>query len=156
MYKKIIFYFSLLVFLSSSGIKESLSQPVPKEESKPQIRFGNITFLPREIETSSSSLRLLEIQIEIFNRSQNVTASPNSIKLVVILKEVKYSNSKASEEFSPPPQDATLSSPLPPGVGRVLIIGFPIPKEKLESITLEVQINPPEGEKKMVTWEGRS
>jgi hypothetical protein len=25
----------------------------------------------------------------------------------------------------------------------------------LESITFEVQINPPEGEKKVVTWEGR-
>lgn len=152
MCRKIIFYFSLLVFLCSFGVKESLSQPVSKEEIRPQIRFGNITFLPRELESSPSSLRLLEIQIEIFNRSQNVTAPPNSIRVVVVHRELKYSNAKASEEFSPPPEEATCSSPLPPGFGRVLIIGFPIPKEKLESITLEVQINPPDGEKKMVTW----
>jgi hypothetical protein len=35
----------------------------------------------------------------------------------------------------------------------VLVIGFLIPEEKLGSITFEVQINPPEGEKKTVTWE---
>ena len=152
MLKNIIFYSSLLISLSSFGVKESLSQPVSKEEIRPQIRFGNITFLPREIESSSSSLRLLEIQIEIFNRSQNVTAPPNSIRVVVAQKEVKYSSPKVSEEFSPPPEEATFSSPLPPGFGRVLIIGFPIPKEKVDSITFEIQINPPEGEKKIVTW----
>jgi hypothetical protein len=36
----------------------------------------------------------------------------------------------------------------------VLIIGFSLLETKLESITFEVQINPPDGEKKTVMWEG--
>jgi hypothetical protein len=40
-------------------------------------------------------------------------------------------------------------------LGRLGIIGFSMPEEKPESITFEIQINPPDGEKKMVTWEER-
>jgi hypothetical protein len=36
-----------------------------------------------------------------------------------------------------------------------MIIGYPFQTESPESITFEVQINPPEGEKKIVTWERR-
>jgi hypothetical protein len=35
---------------------------------------------------------------------------------------------------------------------RVMIVGFPVPKEKPESISFEVQLNPPEGEKKTATY----
>jgi hypothetical protein len=41
---------------------------------------------------------------------------------------------------------------LPPGGVRIVIIGFPLPKEKLESISFEVQINPPEGHKRTATY----
>jgi hypothetical protein len=34
-----------------------------------------------------------------------------------------------------------------------MIIGYPLREEALESVTFEIQINPPEGEKKTVTWE---
>jgi hypothetical protein len=47
----------------------------------------------------------------------------------------------------------TLNLPLQPISGRVMIIGYPLRAESPESITFEVQINPPEGEKKTVTWE---
>ncbi len=45
-----------------------------------------------------------------------------------------------------------LTYPLPPMAVRVMIVGFPVPKEKPESISFEVQINPPEGEKKTATY----
>jgi len=47
------------------------------------------------------------------------------------------------------------SSPLSPGAGRVMIIGYTFQKENPESINFVVQINQPEGEKKTVTWENR-
>jgi hypothetical protein len=147
----IFFYLSFLIFLSPLVIGEALSQPFSKGESLSQIRLGNITFHLRKIESTPSPLSFLDVQVEVFNRSQKITAPPNSIRVVVSLKEVKYSNSMASEEYSPPSQEATLYSPLSPGSGRVLIIGFLMPKERVNWMTFEIQINPPEGEKKIFT-----
>ncbi|MGD0917494.1 MAG: hypothetical protein ABSB22_13660 [Thermodesulfobacteriota bacterium] len=108
----------------------------------------------REIESTPLPLTMLEIHIEILNRSQRLTAPPKSIKAVVLPKEVKSSETTPAGEFAPGPEEVTLDSPLPPRARQVLIIGYSIPKEKLESITFEVQINPPDGEQKTVTWEG--
>jgi hypothetical protein len=69
-------------------------------------------------------------------------------------KEVSFADQKPAEEFSPSPQEVSLSISLPPLTGRVLIFGFPIPREKVEFITFEVQVNPPDGENKTVKWEG--
>ena len=153
--RKTSFYLVILILLFSLGLGKGLSQPLSKEESADQIRLENVTFRMREIESTPSPLRMLEIHIEILNRSQRLTAPPNSIKAVVVPQEVKSSETIPAGEFTPGPEEVTLNKPLPPRTRLVLIIGFSIPKEKLESITFEVQINPPEGEKKVVTWEGR-
>jgi hypothetical protein len=143
----------LLIFVFFLGMEDGLSQPVFQEEKEPQIKLRNVTFQIREIESTPSHLKILEAYIEILNRSQQLVAPPNSIKVVLVPIETKYKDSKAMSELALFPGEATLDSPLPPRTGRVLVIGFLIPEEKLGSITFEVQINPPEGEKKTVTWE---
>jgi hypothetical protein len=154
MYKKIIFCLSILIFLFSSGMGKVLSQPKTQEEKGPQIRLGEVTFQTREIESMPSPLKMLEVQVEIFNRSRRSVAPPNSIKVVVVPKEIKYLEAAPVADFNPTPEEVWLNFPLPPNTGRVLIIGLSLPEKKPESITFEIQINPPEGEKKVVTWEG--
>ncbi|MGB9627219.1 MAG: hypothetical protein ACPL6D_01040 [Thermodesulfobacteriota bacterium] len=156
-FKKIFLYIPILFILVYWGNgKEVFSQPISKEreEKGPQIRFGKITFVPKEIEAKPDPLSLLEVQIEVINRSRRFIAPPNTIRVVVIPKEVIFLNHTPSEGFGLTPEESTLGLPLPPGTGRMLIIGFPLPKEKLESITFEIQINPPEGETKLVSWKG--
>jgi hypothetical protein len=154
MYKKIIFCLSILIFLFSSGMGKVLSQPKTQEEKGPQIRLGEVTFQIREIESKPSPLKMLEVQVEIFNRSRRSVAPPNSIKVVVVPKEIKYLEAAPVTDFTPTPEEVWLDFPLPPNTGRVLIIGLSLPEKKPESITFEIQINPPEREKKVVTWEG--
>lgn len=152
--KNISFYLLILFLLFSLEVGKGLSQPPAKDEGPPQISLENVTFRMREIESTPLPLTMLEIHIEILNRSQRLTAPPKSIKAVVLPKEVKSSETTPAGEFAPGPEEVTLDSPLPPRARQVLIIGYSIPKEKLESITFEVQINPPDGEQKTVTWEG--
>jgi len=150
------FIFSLLLFmlLCPLEVGKGFSQPVRSEEESPEIRLGEIGFRVRE-EPPPYSLKLIELNIEVLNRSKKKAAPPNSIRVVVTQKEVNYLDQKPIEEFSPPPQEASLHLSLPPLTGRILIFGFPIPREKVESITFEIHLNPPEGEKKMVTWTDR-
>jgi hypothetical protein len=153
---KTIFYscIVLLAFLFSLGMEEAFSQPKPKEERGPEIRLGEIRFQTREAGSPPSQPRMLEIQIEILNRSTRSTAPPNAIKVVVTPKEVKFPEGTSVTEFTLNPEEVILDLPLPPSTGRVLIIGYSLLETKPESITFEVQINPPDGEKKTVKWEG--
>ena len=153
-FKQTCFYLVILILLLSLGIEKGSSQPAPKEEGSPQIRLENVSFRVRKIESAPSPLKMLEVNVEILNRSQQLTAPPDSIKAVVVPKEVKFSEGVSAGAFAPPPGEIMFNSPLPPRTRQMLIIGFSIPNEKLESITFEVQINPPDGEKKTVTWEG--
>jgi hypothetical protein len=153
-YKKTIFYLTILISLCFLEVGEILSQPKSQEQKGPQIRLGEITFQIREIESKPSPLKMLEIQVEIFNRSYRSVAPPNSIKVVVVPKEIKYLEEPPAVNFTPTPEEMWLNSSLPPNTGRVLIIGLSLPEKKPESITFEIQINPPDGGKKMVTWEG--
>ena len=142
---------SFLLFVATGVVS---SQPKPKVEKGPEIRLGEIRFQTREIGSPPSQLKLLEIHIEVINHSRTSPAPPNSIKVVVTPKEVKFSEGTPVTEFALNPEEVTLNFPLPPSTGRVLIIGFSLPETKPESITFEVQINPPDGEKKTVMWEG--
>jgi len=150
-HKKTIWYLSLLLFLLSLRTGEALSQPVSKEE--PEIRLGEITIKLREFELKPSPIKILELHIEILNRSRKAVAPPNSIKVVVTPKEMKFSATGDTSQFPSAPEEVTLNLSLPPGAGQGVIVGFPFPKEDVESTTFEVQINPPNGERKMVTWE---
>jgi hypothetical protein len=153
-HKKTIFCLTILISLFFLEVGKVLSQPKTQEDKSPQIRLGEVTFQIREIEPKPSSLKMLEIQVEIFNRSRWFTAPSNSIKVVIIPKEIKYSEGAPVADFTPTPEDVWLNFSLPPNTGRVLIVGFSLPEKKPESITFEIQINPPEGEKKIMTWEG--
>jgi hypothetical protein len=134
-------------------MKEGLSQSLFQEQQEPRIGIRNVTFRIREIESTPFPLKMLELHIEILNRSQRLLAPPNSIKVAVVPKEIKYKDTNVVAEMAFFPEEVTLNAALPPRTGRVMIVGFSMPEEKLESITFEVQINPPEGEKKTVTWE---
>jgi hypothetical protein len=153
--KKVVVYLLSLILFFLFGVQNGSSQPGTKEEGPPRVKLENVTFRVREIESTPSPLRVLEVHVEILNRSQRLIAPPNSIRAVVIPKEVKPSGEKSSDEFAPPPGEVTLNLPLPPRTKQTLIIGFSLPKQELESITFEVQLNPPEGETKVVTWEGK-
>ena len=130
------------------------SQPKVVEEKGPDITLGEITFEVREFQSTPSPLRMLEIHIEVLNRSRSSTAPANSIKVVVVPKEVKYPGGASVPGFNPTQEETILTVPLLPNTGRILIIGFSLPETKPESITFEVQVNPPDGEKKIVKWEG--
>ena len=152
--RKSVIYLSVLIFLLSLATGIILSQLRAEEEKEPKIRLGEITFSLREFQSAPSPLRILEIHIEVFNRSRTSTAPPNSIKVVVTQKEAKFPEGTPVTEFASSPQEVTLDLPLPPSTGRILIIGFSLPETKPESITFEIQVNPPDGEKKTVNWEG--
>jgi hypothetical protein len=143
------------MFLFFGGVREGLSQRAPDVEKGPEIRLGEVTVKIREFESAPSPFKILELQIEILNQSQRSVAPPNSIKVVVTPKEIKLSSTKSTSELTLTPEETTLNLPLSPKAGRVMIIGYPFYTETPESITFELQINPPEGEKKTVTWENR-
>jgi len=151
--KKTIAVLSIGILIVLIGVDEGLPQPPPKEEGA-QGTLGNITFYIREIEAKPSPLAILEVQVEIINRSRRSNVLPNSVKAMVAPKEIELS-SEQKDGFSLSMEEATLTAPISPGGSRLLIIGFQIPRERLESIVFEVQINPPDGEKKIVKWEKR-
>jgi hypothetical protein len=142
----------LILFSIASAAPEALSQVSGTGEKTLPVQIGTIVFQVREFEATPSPIKILEVQIEIFNRSRKVTVPPNTIKVVAAPKEIKFSPSSPATPFAPPPEEIMLTYPLPPMAVRVMIVGFPVPKEKPESISFEVQINPPEGEKKTVTY----
>lgn len=152
--KKNIIISCVLILLFSFGIKGLSAQSQPKGESPPETKLGEIRFQRREIGSPPSQIRMLEIQIEVLNRSPRSIAPPHSIKVVVTPKEIKFPEGAPVTEFNLNPEEVSLDFPLPPATGRVLMIGFPLLETKPESITFEIQINPPDGEKKVATWIG--
>ncbi len=152
--KKIALYLFVVVFSSFLVTENVFPQPKPKAERGPEIRLGEIRFQTRDIGSPPSQLKMLEINVEVINRSRTSPAPPNSIKVVVTPKEVKFPEGTSVTEFTLNPEEVILNLPLPPSTGRVLIIGYSLPETKPESITFEIQMNPPDGEKKTVTWGG--
>lgn len=145
---------SALVLLLFLVTEVGFSQSKAVEEKGPDIRLEGISFLVRELPSTPSPLKMLEIHIEIFNKSRQTMAPPNSIKLVMVPKEIKYPEGVPVAGFNPAQEETTLTVPLPPNTGRIFIFGFSLPEKIPESMTFEIQINPPEGEKKTVTWGG--
>ncbi len=141
---------SLFLLFQATGVV--LSQPKVAEEEGLDIGLGEITFAVREFPSTPSALRILEIHIEVLNRSRSSTAPANSIKAVALPKEIKYPGGVSIPRFNPTQEETTLNVPLPPNTSRLLIIGYSLPETKPESITFEMQVNPPDGEKKTVAW----
>ncbi len=155
MAKRLFLCLPILIFLFFPGMGEGLSQPVGKTEKGPEIRMGEVTVRLRNFESGPSPFKILELQIEILNKSRQSAAPPKSILVVVTPKEAKFSSTQSAVEWTPIPQETPLDLPLPPKTKRVIMIGYPFHKETPQSIVFDVQINPPEGEKKTVTWEKR-
>ena len=139
----------LLLFLVTGGLFQSRAA----EEKGPEISVKGISFLVRELPSTPSPLKILEIHVEIYNKSRRATAPANSIKLVLVPKETKYPEGGPRTEFDPGQQETTISVPLPPASGLMLTFGFSLPERIPESMTFEVQVDPPEGEKKTATWQ---
>ncbi len=143
-----------LIFLWSIDFQgqEGFSQTsTPLGQDLP-VKMGGIDFRIKEYAGTPSPNHMLEIQIEIINPSLKGTIPPNTLKVTVIPKEVHFSSSGPAGRFNPPPEETILTLPMPPGAVRIVMMGFSLPPEKLESVSFEVQINPPDGEKKTATF----
>jgi len=150
--RKIITFPSLPLFLLFLLAGVLFSQPNALEE-KADIRFGKITFRTRDFESATPPLRMLEVQVETLNKSRRITAPPNSVRVVIVPREIKFPEGTPGTEFNLTQEETTLTVSLPPNTGRMVIFGFSLPEKKPESITFEVQINPPGGENSVVKWE---
>jgi len=150
--RRAVSYSSALILSLSLGTGGVLSQPKAAEERGPDIRLRAVSFSVREFQSTPSPLKMLEVHIEIFNKSRQTTAPPNSVKLVLVPKEITYLEGAPRTEFNPGQQETTIAVPLPPNTGRILTFGFSLPEKIPESLTFEIQMNPPEGETKTVTY----
>ena len=149
-YRNILWGLALMISLFSMRTGEVLSQPLPKEEP-PQVKLGDVAFKLRGLE-ATPPFRILEVHIEILNQSRQSAAPPNSVKVAVTPKEIESLTSSSPTKFNLTPEETTLELPLLPRTRRIVIIGYSLQTDSPESINFEVQINPPEGEKKTVTW----
>ena len=104
---------TLFLFLLLQPIGVVLS-----EVKGPDIRLGEITFGVREFQSTPSPLKMLEIHIEVLNRSRSSTAPAASIKAVVVPKEVKYPGGASVPGFNPTHEETTITVPLLPNTGR--------------------------------------
>ena len=130
------------------------SQPDQLDQIRYDLALEEINFRVRRIESSPSPLNLIEIYVAVFNRSRKVSVPPNSINLAIVPKEITFVEMPPEHGGRLEPHITPMNVALPPRTGRILVTGFSLPQEELESVTFEIQINPPEGEKKTVTWKG--
>lgn len=125
-FKHVFLYVPFLILLFILNLEEGLSQLRVKEEKGPQIKLGEINLKIREIESIPSPLKLLELHIEILNNSQQSVSPPNSIRVAVVPKEVKFASKKSGGELGLTSEETTLNVSIQPRSGRVFIIGFTI------------------------------
>ena len=151
-YVKMIGLFLIFLWSFDFQGQEGFSQTSTQWVQDLPVKMGEIDFQIKEFAATPSSIKMLQIQIEIINPSLKETVPPNTIKVIAIPKEVLSPSSGPPTTFNPPPEEATLTLPMPPRAVRIVVIGFSLPQEKLESISFEVQINPPDGEKKTATF----
>jgi len=139
----------ILIFSFFAGMEDCLPQPA-KPGKEPKIQLGSISFRIREIESTPSPLNMLEVQIEVLNVSDQAAAPADSIRLVITPKEMEYGKPGTAGSL-PSREEIAIPSPLPPRTAKILTVGFQLDKGRPESATFEIQINPPEGEKKTVS-----
>ncbi len=151
--KNAVIWSSTIVLLQSLAMGMGFPQSEVAEEKRSEITLKGINFLLREIPSTPSLRKILEVHVEIYNKSRQTTAPANSIRLVLVPVESKYAEGTPGSKFDPGQQETTVTVPLPPATGRIMSFGFSLPEKFPESITFEVQVNPPEGEKKTATWE---
>ncbi len=148
----IIVFSSALIFLQGLG-GLGLWTSNATEEKGPEVILRDIGFLLKKVSSTPSPVEILEIHIEVLNKSRQATAPAGSIKLVLIPKETKYPKGAPGTELALDEQETMIAVPLAPGTGRIMTFGFSLPGKAPESMTFEIQLNPPEGEKKTATWQ---
>ena len=129
-HRKIVFFqmfFLILSLLLGHGLIHS--QPAQQELTSRDIELEEIIFRVREIPSSPVPLRLIEIQISVFNRSQRVTVPPDSLKIAIVPKEVAFLSTPPKDDSSLRPQTVTLNASLLPRTGRILVISFSLPSD---------------------------
>ena len=149
---RLIIFGLLLLCVIYFRAEEAYSQASVDTAKDLPVKIGAIDFRIKEVETTPSPIRMLEVYIEVVSQSEKLTLPPNAIKIVAIPKLIQFSSPNPAGDFNPPPEEVTLTLPLPPRGINIGIIGFSLPQEKLDAISFEIQINPPEGERKEVTF----
>jgi hypothetical protein len=144
------FVFIAALFLITSA--DGLCQGSVQEGSVLRIGIGNVSFQVREVQASPAPIRILDVQVEVMNQSQTDVVPAQTLKAVVQPKEVTYPPSRTSNAFPLGGMDFVINQPPPPGTGRLVIFSFSLPGERPESITFEIQVNPPAGPRKSAVW----
>lgn len=143
------------LFLLWVGLKNAFAQPVSSDQKGSPIQMGEVTFRLREIDSKPESLTFLELHVPVLNRSRKEVIPANTITVIATVGEVVALEGKALSRDDFGTVEGTLNAPLPPGTGRIVVLGLPLPREKVASITFEIQIDPPHGDSRKVTWPGR-
>jgi hypothetical protein len=147
--------FILLVLMCSLFPRQGAAQPRKPELPKTvMVRLGGVSFSVKDVAATPSSLKFLEVQVEVMNFG-GADAEPGSVKVLVTPREVISAEGTVMKDI-PSAEEIVLPVALGTRSGRVVIAGFSLPPEKLRSIEFEVQLNPPEGEKKTVTWQPKN
>jgi hypothetical protein len=147
-------FFSFLcwMFLFTLGTTHVFSQPAQQEDTVLEVRLETISFRVREIPSGPSPLTLLEVHVSVFNPNQKVTVPANSIKLAIVPGEITFVSAPPKDQPNLQPEITTLNFALAPRTGRLHITAFSLPMQSVESVTFDIQINPPQGEKQTATW----
>jgi hypothetical protein len=144
------FFFLVLLFVPEAGYV--FSQPVHQEEIALQVRLENIDFRVREIPSSPAPVTLFEVHVSVFNPNPKATVPANSITLEIVPREITFLSPLPKDQPHLQTEITTLNFALAPRTGRLHITAFSLPMQALESLTFDIQINPPKGEKKTATW----
>ena len=142
----------LLVFLFVLDPGHVFSQPVQQEELALQVRLESIDFRVREIPSSPAPVTLFEVHVSVFNPSPKATVPANSITLEIVPREITFLSPPPKDQPHLQPEITTLNFALAPRTGRLRITAFSLPMQAVESLTFDIQINPPKGERKTATW----
>ena len=143
----------LACFPLGTHSQSTLSQPSPQRDVSPAARLGALHLRVKTIEGSPAPLKILELEVEINNNDPIRTIPPGEVKVRVTPGEILPSSLKTEGKYDPSPEEAAVTLPIPPRGSRSLLFGFSLPPEKLDSISFEVQIHPPGGEKKATTYQ---
>lgn len=147
------FFILVLILIFFFPQKDCIFSQIREDGEKLPLKFGSITFNTRETESKPSEIKFLEIYIELLNTSRKKTIPANSTRIVLEPKEIKFLDHSNEISWLINKEEKIIDFPLPPLSGRVVVFGILLPQKKLQSISFEIQFNPPYGEKRLIIWE---
>jgi hypothetical protein len=142
----------LVLWLSlCAGPGDCLAQSPLQGEQEPTAKLGEIYVRIREIESTPSPLRMLEVHVQVLNQSRKVPIPAGSVRVRVTPEEILYAGADQPSRIPPDPEEVTLPSQILPGAGQFIYVGFSLDKGSPQSATFEIQINPPRGDQKTIS-----